>query len=306
MTANGQGWPEYRRFGRTELMVSPVGLGGGAQVAAEDVLYAFDAGINYFFYSADLHHHLYLSMAPALRRLCGRGSATRSSVVLATVTYVNRPRLLPGILFDQFRELKIDFIDVLFWGCIGAEDRLPFAACMQSSPYIRGPGTAISAYIEKLQGVSEELKRMGAVRYVGASFHSLDVAQEWIGSPALDVMMVRYNPAHRAGASRVLDKLPRAAERRQGTVTFKATTAASGPLFRTPQTFQCDDRVANAATYYRYPLSHPNVDVCLAGLKSRVEIDEALRAVRKGPLTEEEIGLLERYGDELRGRRPPA
>lgn len=286
--------------------MSCLGLGGGARVSSADVLYAYGRGINFFFYSADLHHGLYSSMAEALKTLCGRSSAERQNVVLAVVTYVNRPRLLPGVLYDVFKELCVDYVDLLFWGCVGDEDRIPFGACMQQSRYLRGPRTPFAEYVETVQGTSADLRRLGAVRYTGASFHSLDCAQEWIGSSALDAMMLRYNVAHRRAKSRLLDKVPTDGMRRQGMITFKSTGAASGALWRPPRDFPTDRPVPTAPTLYRYALSEPATDVCLAAWKSRAEVDEAIRGVQLGPVTPAERNYLDIYGDVHRGRRGAA
>jgi len=60
--------------------------------------------------------------------------------------------------------------------------------------------------------------KMGAVRYIGASFHDLALAQRY--RPLLDVVMVRHNAAHRSAQTRVFNHLD-AQDRRPGIVTFK-------------------------------------------------------------------------------------
>jgi predicted aldo/keto reductase-like oxidoreductase len=109
-------------------------LGGGGSISSEDTLYAFDRGINYFFYSSDLHHYIYSPMSGALRQLCGRGSSVREKVVLATVTYIKSPEMALAALLDQFVELGIDYIDVLFWGWIGSNDGSALQGLLAACP----------------------------------------------------------------------------------------------------------------------------------------------------------------------------
>lgn len=85
--------PFYRKLGRTDLTVSCLGIGGGGGISSEDTIYAFEQGINYFFYSSDLHHFVYSSMTNGLRKLCSRSSLVRKKVVLATVTYIQSPEI---------------------------------------------------------------------------------------------------------------------------------------------------------------------------------------------------------------------
>ena len=181
--------PFYCKLGRTDLTVSCLGLGGGGSISSEDTLYAFERGINYFFYSSDLHHYIYSSMSGALRQMCSRRSSVREKVILATVTYIKSPEMALAALLDQFVELNIDYIDVLFWGWIGSNDQSTLQNCLQLSPDLRGNNSVYQRTIERMFGASERLKKMGAVRYIGASFHDINLAQQCLHSDLLDVVM---------------------------------------------------------------------------------------------------------------------
>lgn len=292
----------YRKLGRTDLTVSSLGIGGGGNISSEDTLYAFDRGINYFFYSSDLHHFLYSSMADALRQLCGRGSSVREKVVLATVTYVKNPEMAAAALLDQFMELKLDYIDVFFWGWIGAKDSPILGDCLNLSPDLRGSNSVYQRTMERLVGVSDKLKQMGAVRYIGASFHDLDVAQQWLNHPFLDVAMVRHNVAHRSAQNKILQQLNPQDPQRTGVVTFKSTGSHTGPLWLPPATLPTGCWCPSVPDLYRYSLSQENVDVCLTGVQNRDQIDAAIAGLEQGKLTPEEIDYLNLYGDLHRQR----
>ncbi|HEY9624665.1 MAG TPA: aldo/keto reductase [Crinalium sp.] len=293
--------PFYRKLGRTDLTVSCLGLGGGSGISSEDTLYAFEQGINYFFFSSDLHHFLYSKMSDALRQLCGRGSSVRDQVVLATVTYNKSPEMALAALFDQFQELGIDFIDVFFWGWIGTDDAPRFQDCMELSDDLRGVNSVYQRKIERWVGVSERLKKMGAVRYIGASFHDFDLARQWLNSPLLDVVMVRHNIAHRTAQTKVFKDIDAQDPQRSGLVTFKSAgmhTFLGHPPAHLPK----DCWQPSIPDLYRYSLMQNGVDVCLTGLKRRHEVDAAIAGVQKGKLTPAEMDYLELYGDLHRQR----
>ncbi|URD48504.1 aldo/keto reductase [Chroococcidiopsis sp. CCNUC1] len=294
--------PFYRKLGRTNLTVSCLGLGGGGGISSEDTLYAFDRGINYFFYSNDLHHYIYSSMSGALRQLCGRGSAVREKVVLATVTYIKSPEMALAALFDQFEELGIDYIDVLFWGWIGSNDGLALQDCLQLSPDLRGANSVYQRTIERMFGTSERLKKMGAVRYIGASFHDINLAQQWLHSPLLDVVMVRHNVAHRSAQNQVFNQLDTQEPQRPGIVTFKSTGSHTGVLWDAPLNLPQGCWRPTVPDLYRYSLSQNCVDVCLTGLTRREEVDAAIAGVQQGKLTPAEIDYLNLYGDLHRNK----
>ncbi len=290
--------PFYRKLGRTDLTVSCLGLGGGGGISSEDTLYAFEQGINYFFFSSDLHHFLYREMSGAIRQLCGRGSSVREKVILATVTYNKSPEMASAALYDQFAELGLDYIDVFFWGWIGANDGPALSNCLQLSPDLRGPNCVYKRTIERIFGTSERLKKMGVVRYIGASFHDLNLAQQWLQSSLLDVVMVRHNVAHRSAQNIVLKHLDNENSQRPGIVTFKSASGShTSPLWSAPIELPKACWQPSAPDLYRYSLTQNCVDVCLTGLTRREEIDAAINGVKQGKLTAAELEYLNVYGD---------
>lgn len=287
----------YRKLGQTDLTVSCLGIGGGGGLSSKDTVYAFEQGINYFFYSSDLHHFIYSSMADGLRQLCGKNSSVREKIVLATVTYIKSPEIVIGVLLDQFLELNIDYIDIFFWGWIGANDGVIFKDCLNLSPHLRGPNTRYQKAIENIIGVSERLKKMGAVRYIGASFHDLELAQQWLNSPLLDVIMVRHNVAHRSAQLKIFNRLNLMSPKRQGIVTFKSAGSHTGVLWAPPVYLPKKCWVPSVPDLYRYSLTQNSVDVCLMGPQKRQHIDEAIKGIQQGKLTSEELNYLNFYGD---------
>jgi predicted aldo/keto reductase-like oxidoreductase len=57
---------------------------------------------------------------------------------------------------------------------------------------------------------------------------------------------------------------------------------------------------------YRFALSHPAVDVVLTGVTDRDQIDQALEAVEKGPLSSGELEFMREYGSLFRHTPPRA
>ncbi|ARV61419.1 aldo/keto reductase [Nostocales cyanobacterium HT-58-2] len=294
--------PFYRKLGRTDLTVSCLGLGGGGHISSEDTLYAFDQGINYFFYSSDLHHFLYSSMADALRKLCGRKSSVREKVVLATVTYVLKsPESVLSALLDQMADLRMDYIDVFFWGWIGSKDNQAIQDCLGVSNDLRGPNSIFQRQIERWFGTCERMKKMGLVRYIGASFHDLDLAQQWMHSPLLDVVMVRHNVAHRTAQKKVFANVDADDPQRPGIVTFKSA-GMMGSLWEPPAGLPKGCWVPEVSDLYRYSLSQNCVDIALTGMRNRQEVDAAIEGIKKGKLTAQELDYLNLYGDLHRNR----
>ena len=287
-----------RRLGKTGLEVGPIGIGGGGEVSSEDLLYAFDRGVNYFFFSSDLHHFAYSKMAGGLKQLCHSGSSVRDKVVLATVSYVNDPEKVLGVLYDQFQELGIDYIDVFHWGWV--TDTSDCARLFETSRRVK-EGGLLSKQLRYLLGVeerigevNEQVQRTGLVRHIGASFHSRQQAVRWRDD--LDVLMLRYNISHRGVESEIFPLLSGDETRDPGIVAFNVGHEGTRYFNRPPIDYPSGYPVPTIPDCYRFALSHAAVDVVLTGPKDRKDIDAALAMLEKGQMSEGEIGFMHKYG----------
>lgn len=294
-----------RYLGKTDLLVSPLGIGCGSGIASQDLLYAFDRGVNYFFFSSDLHHFLYRRSAEALHTLCKQGSAVREKVILATVTYVRHPDQILGVLFDQFAELGVDYIDVFHWGWItDADDLLPFLKLGRQlkqatfaqviQPMMQMLVAKSQIWEKQAQVINEELLKRGLVRYIGASFHSRTLARRWMND--LDILMLRYNMAHLGVEQEIVPFLSEEKKRNPGIVVFNVAHPTLNLLYGSSANSSPDHPIPSVPTCYRFALSQPWVDVVLAGPSNREEIDSALAALEQGPLSVQECEAIRGYG----------
>lgn len=294
----------HRTLGKTGLRVSPLGIGGGCGIGDRDLRYAFERGINYFFFSSDLHHCTYRRSARAIQELCGAGSSVRDQVVLATVSYVNDPEKVFGVLLDQFGELGIEYVDVFHWGWV--TERSACAELFDAARELTREEETIRFYRERLAmraqaaEVNEGLLRRGLARFVGASFHDRPLARRWL--PALDVVMLRYNMAHAGVETDVFPYLSGDRATDPGVVAFNTAHDTNGMLYQPPPGYPEGMYAPSPPDCYRWALSHPAVDVVLAGVRNRREVDAALAAMEHGPMSEAERAALRRYGDLHAGR----
>jgi predicted aldo/keto reductase-like oxidoreductase len=61
--------------------------------------------------------------------------------------------------------------------------------------------------------------------------------------------------------------------------------------------------VPSAGDCYRFVLSNPHVHVVLTAPKNERELKENLEAVRKGPLDENEMDFMRRFGNAVHRRK---
>jgi len=163
---------------------------------------------------------------------------------------------------------------------------------------ITGPGGAWEVLAAR--------KRSGALRMIGLTSHQRGLAAGWAetgaganppGEPCrLDMLMIRYNAAHR-GAEQ--DVFPMTRKRSMPVVTFtglrwRALLKATSDC---PEGFE----PPSAAECYRFCLANPDVAVALAAPGDRSELDHALSLLSdwRAP-AQESCEAMRVHGDRVR------
>ncbi|MGH7222918.1 MAG: aldo/keto reductase, partial [Gemmataceae bacterium] len=139
-------------------------------------------------------------------------------------------------------------------------------------------------------------QREGRIRMLGVTSHQRRLAAEMAASALLDLVMIRYNAAHR-GAEREI--FPVTAEHRLPVVVY--TCLRWGALLRSTPEDPPGFVVPSAAAWYRFALRHPAVNVALMAPENRTELEEDLQVLRQAePLSAEECAQLAAHGQRVR------
>lgn len=262
-------------LGKDGLRVSPFCLGMVGDPAV--VPAAFDAGLNFFFLTADMHWPLYEGTRRGLADLLRRGA--RDDVVVAGVCYPTQPEFCTA----PFEELVaavpgLDRIDVLL------------------------AGGAYGKEFDRRWPVYEEHRRGGLLgsRAVGATFHERDAAAKAVVERKVDIAYIRYNSDH-SGARE--DVFPRMPDRpRPLLYNFKSTFGYVPPARMTEIGLPGPEYWHPEVTdHYRFALTRPELDGLLIAFRSPREVNDLALALERGPLTEEEETYLMDVASVTRG-----
>jgi len=146
-------------------------------------------------------------------------------------------------------------------------------------------------------GVLDELwqwKESGWVRFVGATAHDRSLASRLAGDPRVDVLMHRFNIAHRKSAHKVF---PAAAKARTPIVAFTATRW--GTLLEPYADWPGPPPTASDC--YRYCLAQPSVHVVLTAPRSLAEMEQNLDVLELPPMSKQKCSQWQRFGDLVYG-----
>jgi hypothetical protein len=260
-------------LGTSSLAVSPICL--GISGSPETVVAAYEAGINFFFLSADLHWPKYEGLRRGLEQLFSRRPSTRDHVVVGVVSYLEEP-LFHYLQFNEVIDAVpgLERVDLLIAGGV-------------SNP-------------ESLQGRLGSLRKAreaGHVgsRAIGASFHHRGCALLSLNQNGLDMHYVRFNAVHRRAID---DFFPYVRPDRAGLLYgFKSTFP-----FTTEPRADCAPWQPKITDYYRFALTHRHLDGLLCRLSCPREVEDLVASLEEGPLTPDELAHIIR----LSSAAPPA
>jgi predicted aldo/keto reductase-like oxidoreductase len=242
---------------------------GGTHLTLDDILHALDRGIKFLNWCG---HPDALSRAVA--ELGPRRSEVMVCVQFAARTAADARSELDTIL----RELRTDYVDVLTFYYVEEE-----AEWQQI--------IAASGALEFCQ----EARRRGQVRMIGLTSHQRPLAARWAESGLLDLLMIRYNAAHRGAEQDVFPVTDRL-----GMPVVVYTCLRWGALLRPTPDDPPGFVVPPAPAWYRFALQHPAVAVALMAPDNRAELEEDLTVLEAGPLSEIEYERLATHGRRVR------
>ncbi len=256
----------YAVLGRTGQRVFRLGLSGSYRPGESALRAGVEAGMNYLFW--------YFWDTQMTRVLADVLRSNRERYLLATGVANLGPWFVRRGLERCLRRLRTDYIDVfhIFW--VGA-------------------GRFSESVYETLLRARDE----GKIRWIAVSTHARRYAAALVMQDKLDVLMMRYNAAHRGAEQEIF---PFLAVSSPGVVSYTAT--CWGRLLRRPRGWPLDAPVATAGQCYRFVLSDPHVHVCLTAPRSEAQLRENLSALDRGPLDEHEMAFMRRFGDAVHAR----
>lgn len=244
------------------------GTGG---LAPADVRHALDRGINFLNWCGN---------PDALSETIATLGTRRRNVVVCVQFEARTAADAEAELRRILDELRTDYVDVLTFYYVEAEEEWR---------EIIGPGGALE--------FCRAAKAAGRVRMLGLTSHQRPLAATWARGGLLDMLMIRYNAAHR-GAER--EVFPVTEALRMPVVAY--TALRWGALLRPTRDDPEGFAVPRAAAWYRFALQNSAATVVLMAPESRAELDGDLTVLEAaGPLSAEEYAALAAHGQRVRG-----
>jgi len=254
-------------LGRGGKPVHRLGLSASHRPGKRTIYRAIDEGLNVFFF-----FRIDRQMISVMKDVFRQNREYYVAVTGAFNVRMGRPDLR-RVLEARLRQLNTDCLDIfLFLG-------------IMNSKHLR-------------DDVKEELVKLkgeGKTKAVGISTHDMRLAGYLAEEGILDVLMIRFNAAHRGAEQSIFPCLFN-----KGHPTIIGYTATRwGKLLKKPRDWPEDSPLPTAGMCYRYVLSNPHVDICLTAPSKFEQFESNLEEIRQGPLSPEEMRFMNEFGDAV-------
>ena len=253
------------------LNVCRLGLAtrGNGQLHVADVQHAIGRGIDFL---------NWCGQPDALSRAVADLGQQRGRVKVCVQFEARTARDARTELASILKELHTDYVDVLTFYYVEAESEWQ---------QIIAPGGALEYCLHA--------KRDGTLRTIGLTSHQRPLAARWAESGHLDLLMLRYNAAHRGCEQDVFPITDRL-----GLPVVVYTCLRWGALLQATPDDPPGFVVPRAPAWYRFALQTPSVAVALMAPANRAELDEDLTVLDAPPLSDVELASLCEHGQRVR------
>jgi predicted aldo/keto reductase-like oxidoreductase len=243
---------------------------GDSALTPDDIGYAVDAGVNFL---------NWCGAADGLSAFIADLGKRREDVAVCVQFEAGTAQEAKSEFEQILAQLRTDYIDVL-----------TFYYVEQPAEWqqIIGPGGALEFCVAA--------QREGRIRMLGVTSHQRRLAAGMAASGLLDLLMIRYNAAHRGAEN---DIFPVTTQRGLPVIVY--TCLRWGALLRATPEDPPGFVVPSAPAWYRFALQHPAVTVALMAPENRAELYEDLQVLRQvGPLSDAEHDALAAHGQRVR------
>lgn len=260
---------EVRDLGNTGLKTRRLGIGSTFNAPASAIEAAVEYGVNYLYWGTVRQP----DFATAMRNV---EKKNRDELIFTIQSYSRDPSTVEGEVEEALKSCGVGRFDFLL---LGSRDEKPSAAFID---------------------VFERLKRRDLVRFLSISSHNRPFLPELLrayasGESPYELLMFRYNAVHR-GAEQ--DIFPHVAAEVPTPFMATYTSTRWGHLLD-PAKMPDGETPVSARDCYRYSLSPDAVDMVICGPGSAAQMEEAIEALEKGPLDQDERERIERIGRHL-------
>lgn len=260
----------FTTFGGKRICRLGLATRGQGRLTPADVLYTIDRGVNFLNWCG----------APDGLSQAVASLGSRRPEVMVCVQFEARTA---GAARDELamilQELRTDYVDVLTFYYVEEPDEWQ---------QIIGPGGALE--------FCRDAQKRGQVRLLGLTTHQRALAATSARTGLLDMLMIRYNAAHRGAETEVFPITTA-----QGMPVVVYTCLRWGALLHPTPDDPPGFVVPGASAWYRFALQAPAVTVALMAPENRAELEESLTVLdATGPLPADEYQCLAEHGQRVR------